>query len=110
MWQPFGQVPPNGTAYWHEAPEGRGTFSILSSCVVTLSLCAYTSLHMNIPEYGKSYWRYLIWKKLWWVVLGITTPELVSIVVGSLSLLLRNSRSRTSLFASCFSRGTSRAI
>ena len=38
----------NSTVSWHSEPNVRGTFSILVSCIVTLSLCVWTALHLNI--------------------------------------------------------------
>ncbi|KAM7213642.1 hypothetical protein V8F06_010963 [Rhypophila decipiens] len=34
---------------WVQEPDGRGSFGILKSCVITLVLCMYTALHLNIP-------------------------------------------------------------
>lgn len=33
---------------WIDDPDGRGTFTIVSSCVLTLSLCVYTAIHLNV--------------------------------------------------------------
>jgi hypothetical protein len=78
MWEPFGTAPTNSTAYWKASPNERGTLSILSSCIITLILCAYTSLHLNIPEHGKATWTHQFWRKTLWVVLGLGAPEVVS--------------------------------
>jgi hypothetical protein len=32
---------------WHSEPNTRGTFSILCTCTVTMSLCVWTALHLN---------------------------------------------------------------
>jgi len=78
MWQPFGSAPANGTASWRGSPDERGTLNILSICIITLLLCAYTSLHLNIPQHGKTGWRHQIWRRTLWVVVGLGAPELVS--------------------------------
>ena len=45
----------NGTSHWEPDPSGkRGTWTILSSCIITLTLCVYTSLHLNIPAHKTS--------------------------------------------------------
>ena len=44
----------NSTARWRPEPDVRGTFSILSSCLITLGLCAWSALHLNVPESGKA--------------------------------------------------------
>ena len=38
------------TATWKPEPNRRGTFGILSTCLVTLSLCVWTAIHLNIPS------------------------------------------------------------
>lgn len=53
MFHVFGNETSLLAAGWHPEPERRGTFSILSSCVITLALCVWTSIHLNIPEHKK---------------------------------------------------------
>lgn len=51
VFHPFGNettLPPAG---WHPEPNIRGTFSILSTSLLTLFLCVYTVVHTNVPEY-----------------------------------------------------------
>lgn len=79
MWEPFGTAPANQKAYWKSGSDERSTYNILSTCILTLLLCAYTSLHLNIPEHGKSAWYQQLRKKALWVLVGIAAPELVSI-------------------------------
>jgi hypothetical protein len=79
MWEPFGSAPANGTAFWRESPNQRGTLNILSICIITLLLCAYTSLHLDIPRYGKAGWVHQIWRRLLWVCVGLAAPEFVSL-------------------------------
>jgi len=33
---------------WHAESNVRGTFSILSSCIATLTLCVWSAIHINI--------------------------------------------------------------
>ncbi|MCJ1324309.1 hypothetical protein MMC10_000971 [Thelotrema lepadinum] len=61
---------------WIPEPEGRGTFSIFSSCVLTLSLCVYTAIHLNVPGINESR-AVRFFRTARWVVLGIFAPELV---------------------------------
>jgi hypothetical protein len=79
MWEPFGTAPANGTAHWKSGSDERGTLNILSTCIVTLLLCAYTSLHMDIPKEGKAGWNYRMPQRLLWVVVGLGAPEFVSL-------------------------------
>ena len=67
----------NGTAQWQPEPgNGRGTWTILSTCIITLSLCVYTALHLNMPAH-KSSAASLIGMKVVYVVFGLLAPELI---------------------------------
>lgn len=60
---------------WQAEPQTRGSWNILSSCILTLGLCLWTALHLNIPQYrseGKQKWR-----KLGWLLVGLIAPEMV---------------------------------
>jgi hypothetical protein len=63
------------------APTGRGTFNLIVSCIVTLSLCVYTALHLNVPGEldgkGRRFFR-----KVKWAVIGIFAPEIVLFVAS----------------------------
>ncbi|KAK4443628.1 hypothetical protein QBC34DRAFT_498867 [Podospora aff. communis PSN243] len=61
---------------WVQEPDGRGTFSILKSCVITLVLCVYTALHLNIPP-GNSSATFLFWRKTKWILVGLFAPEIL---------------------------------
>jgi hypothetical protein len=60
-------------------PDGRGTFGILQSCVITLSLCVYTALHLNIFPKKFSQTQILL-SQAAWITVGIFAPELVVFV------------------------------
>ncbi|RSM09198.1 hypothetical protein CEP52_004258 [Fusarium oligoseptatum] len=82
-------------ATWEPEPTQRGTFSILSICLITLSLCVWTAVHLNIPSReersqneppGASSekwsrkrfrWAAQTFRKAGWMILGILAPELV---------------------------------
>ena len=67
----------NGTAHWEPEPDnGRGTWSILSSYIITLTLCVYTSLHINIPA-PKSSTVSILRVKFFLVLVGLLTPEVL---------------------------------
>lgn len=70
----FGTIT-NHTAPWVPEPNGRGTWTLLSSCVLTITLCAWTALHLNVPEHGTAGRQWL--RKTKWLVLGLTAPEMV---------------------------------
>lgn len=75
MWEPFGNTTVLPPTQWHPEPNFRGTFSILTSCLITMSLCIWTSLHLNVPEHRKEHLQK--YHKLGWMVLGLLAPELV---------------------------------
>lgn len=75
MWEPFGNTTVLPPTQWHPEPQFRGTFSILVSCLITMSLCIWTSLHLNVPEHRKEHLQK--YHKLGWMVLGLLAPELV---------------------------------
>ena len=64
---------------WVDDPNGRGTFTIVSSCVLTLSLCVYTAIHLNVRHYRTTELQSWI-ETAKWVVFGILAPELVVFV------------------------------
>jgi hypothetical protein len=63
----------NQTQSWRAEPETRGTFTILSSCLITLVLCLWSAVHTNLPRPGSWPWVH----KLWWLIWGIFIPEYV---------------------------------
>lgn len=71
----FGVATPNRTATWHPEPTYRGTYGVLSPCLVTLGLCLWTALHPNVPEHGKAHWQK--WIKLGWLITSFLAPEIV---------------------------------
>ncbi|KUJ13030.1 uncharacterized protein LY89DRAFT_673130 [Mollisia scopiformis] len=70
----FGNVTEH-TGSWVPEPTTRGTFSLVSSCVITLSLCVWSCVHLNLPEHNGE--RKHIWRKIGWVVVGSLVPEIV---------------------------------
>ena len=64
---------------WVDDPDGRGTFTIASSCVLTLILCVYTAIHLNVRPHRKTELQSWI-ETTKWVVFGILAPELVVFV------------------------------
>lgn len=68
--------PVNATFYsWKAEPYIRGTSSILTSCLITLTLCVWTAVHLNIPKYRKA--SQATWRKVVWLFTAMLAPELV---------------------------------
>lgn len=61
---------------WVSQPDGRGTFDILWSCLITIFLCTWVSLHLNVPASHEKY-RHLFFRKMRWMVQAIMAPEFV---------------------------------
>jgi hypothetical protein len=94
----FGEAPQNRTAEWHSGQDRRGSFNILSSCIITLGLCIWTAVHLNLPPYEAhrnfKFWdprrwlkRQLIWK-CGWLVIGLLAPEMVGVPDRNVKQLL----------------------
>ena len=68
----------NGTdiVYWKPNPDSRGTFDILTTCLITLLLCAWTAVHLNVSPPG-SFWK-PVWRKVGWLILAVLAPEMVA--------------------------------
>lgn len=67
----------NGTAYWEpDSTDRRGTWTILSTCIITLTLCVYTSLHLNVPAHKDSA-ASTFFIKAKYVIFGLLAPELI---------------------------------
>ena len=64
------------TVGWQSDPNGRGTFTLVSSCVFTLVICVYSAMHLNVPPRGESNIQFLT-RNVRWALLGIFGPELV---------------------------------
>ena len=61
---------------WIPQPKGRGTLNILWSCVITIFLCSWSVLCLNIPESGRGRWGFLKYK-FRWQAFAIFFPEVV---------------------------------
>jgi cytosine/uracil/thiamine/allantoin permease len=64
------------TVGWVSDPAGRGTFSLIFSCLLTLALCVWSAMHLNIPPHDDT--RAKSWSRnVKWGMIGIFAPELV---------------------------------
>jgi hypothetical protein len=61
---------------WVSDPNGRGTSSLILSCLLTLGLCVWSALHLNIPAKGESRREYWL-RQAKWFLCGVLTPEIV---------------------------------
>ena len=60
---------------WRSEPDGRGTWSILWSCLATIFICTWSALHLDIPErHGR--W-YLFLRNIRFMLLAAVAPEYI---------------------------------
>ena len=76
MLHPFGNDTVSPPAQWHPEPNFRGTCSVLSSCLLTMFLCVWTAVHLNLPEHKKE--REQTLRKVGWLLLALVAPEVVA--------------------------------
>ena len=57
-------------------PNQRGTYSLVISCLLTLILCVWSALHLNVPRPDDTIW-YRFWINTRWILTGVYAPELV---------------------------------
>ena len=72
---------PTPTSYYWEPgyvpdPSGRGTVGLLSTCILTLFLCVWTAMHLNVFPQNTSSIRRAIHKTSW-ALLALFAPEVV---------------------------------
>ena len=63
-------------AHWQPDPDGRGTSSLLQTCLITLGLCIYSAIHLNIPRHRASKKDKAL-AKFTWLVIALFAPEFV---------------------------------
>ena len=61
---------------WVGSPDGRGTLDVLWSSLLTILLCSWSVLCLNIPRHH-GYWRNLAHKCLW-VLFTVFFPEVIT--------------------------------
>jgi hypothetical protein len=75
MFEIFGNNAANDTIRWQPEPATRGTFGILLSCLITISLCIWTAVHLNVPEHNGEFRQ--LFRKGKWLFIGLLALELV---------------------------------
>ena len=61
---------------WVSSSKTRGTSDILWSCLITLTACVYTALHLNVPPANEGKLRFYL-RKSKWVAIALFAPEIV---------------------------------
>ena len=61
---------------WVPEPNGRGTWGLVQTCLLTLGLCVYSAIHLNVFHHGCNWWtRSLIRGK--WLLVALLAPEFI---------------------------------
>jgi hypothetical protein len=68
---------------WQKEPEFRGTFRIIWAPLLTLFLCVWTAVHLNLPRNKEKTRWYLLpkrqyWRRALWFTIGVFLPEMVA--------------------------------
>lgn len=61
---------------FQQQPDGRGTLTILFTCLGTLSLCVWSATHLDLPKRNESQNGYTL-RYLKWSIVGLFGPELL---------------------------------
>lgn len=62
------------TQGWTTAPEGRGTIDIIWSCLVTMFLCSWSVLCLQVPAKSDRHFD-ILWRRAWLTALCALGPE-----------------------------------
>lgn len=66
---------------WVSSPDRRGTGQVLFSNILTLGLCVFTAIHLNIPVAGTTELQYWL-LKCKWVLITAIFPEVTLYTAG----------------------------
>lgn len=69
-------------------PTERGTIGILWSCILTLTICLWTSLHLNIPSPTDTS-MHILRRKLRWMFIGAIAPESLAIMALNQRIIIQ---------------------
>ena len=61
---------------WIDQPDGRGTLDIIQSCLLTVFLCSWSAMCLNVPPPARHRWSFLQ-LKFNWMIFTIFFPEVV---------------------------------
>ncbi|KAL8991759.1 MAG: hypothetical protein Q9169_007676 [Polycauliona sp. 2 TL-2023] len=61
---------------WTSQPDGRGTLDIIWTCSLTMGLCSWSIICINMPGLNESKWL-VLWRKFALSALGIMCPEVL---------------------------------
>lgn len=83
---------------WKSSPDGRGTYDIILTCLITTFLCCWTSVYPNIPAPDDTAWD-AIRDRLGLACLGLLGPDFIIVLaLGQKSSARRSVNVRHSLY------------
>ena len=75
---------------WVNQPCGRGTFEIVKSSLLTIFLCTWTAVCLNIPD-RKDGKLQILWRRAKWMFWAIVGPEFVlTVAIGQRAVAQRS--------------------
>jgi hypothetical protein len=69
------------TVGWVANPSGRGTVSLVLSCILTLGVCVWSAMHLKIPSVTGTE-QQIWWRNIRWTFMGVSGLKLVTYVAG----------------------------
>ncbi|MCJ1281079.1 hypothetical protein MMC26_000397 [Xylographa opegraphella] len=67
---------------WVDSPNGRGTIDIIWGCILTIFLCVWTVLTLNVPSPDTTLWAFTR-TKMRWAVIALLGPEWLLAMAGA---------------------------
>ncbi|KAF8248679.1 hypothetical protein K440DRAFT_642097 [Wilcoxina mikolae CBS 423.85] len=73
----------NSAPPWVPQPKYRGSWGILWSCTLTLVLCVYNAIHLNVPAHDEGrYFNRFYLRAFKWTLVALIVPEAVLLFAG----------------------------
>ena len=61
---------------WVPEPNGRGTWGLVQTCLLTLGLCVYSAIHLNVFHRECAWWANLL-IRCKWLLVALLAPEFI---------------------------------
>lgn len=82
----FGSSKDNIITTWENGPDVRGTYEIITSCIITATICLSQAIHLHLPfqeivdphfDFPSQEARaWQVFRKVAWLIMGLLAPEL----------------------------------
>jgi hypothetical protein len=77
-------MPNTTTTGWNPEPQGRGTLGLVWSCLATIFICVWSTLHPNLPSDSDGA-SLRMWYQAGYIAIGLLAPEwLAYVALGDL--------------------------